>query len=135
MQIGIFFFRFSFFFPQYTQLYVCSTYICTPKIQWWAEAERKEKKSLESFKSTPRIADDAGAAGHVAKFSWVRHLAAGMASGELIKSQPFARWAALTLRSYLLLCSLVYKNMGGLLQQKAYSQQSVLSSLPNGLVA
>lgn len=31
--------------------------------------------------------------------------------------------------SYVFFCSLVYKNMGGLLQQKAYSQQSALSSL------
>lgn len=30
---------------------------------------------------------------------------------------------------YVFFCSLVYKNMGGLLQQKAYSQQSALSSL------
>lgn len=51
------------------------------------------------------------------------------------KVPAFGRWAALSLRSYLLLCSLVYKNMGGLLQQKAYSQQSALSSLPNGLAA
>lgn len=42
--------------PKNTQLYACRTYICTSKIQWWAEAERKEKKSLESFKSTPRFA-------------------------------------------------------------------------------
>ena len=110
-----------------------------PKYSGGHSSEKKKKKScLESFKSTPFDCVRYFLSPHMRRSVCigplvhrvsVRGAAGGDTEGKFTKSpRVFARSSAPSSWSYLLFCSLVYKNMGGSLQQKAYSQQSALSS-------
>lgn len=125
-----FFFSFSFD----TQLYVCSI-SPVPKYSGGLSLRKKSVWKVEKY-SFDRVAV------HVlpcARFGlhqstcekclcgsgWRRHKTAGSQSLRVsLPDGPLGHNDSL----YVFFCSLVYKNMGGLLQQKAYSQQSSLSS-------